>query len=95
MSKSEVDREIYIQGLLAYIVDTPALTSLLYDINLLPEQTMDTDYYFKTLLVANAWKNNHESILDGAINAINSESVITNPRARKNAVQAIKALKHE
>ncbi len=36
-----------------------------------------------------------DAALDLAINAINSESVITNPRARKNAVQAIMELKHD
>lgn len=59
MNKKEIDNEIYIQGLLAYINDTPELQSLLYDIDLLPEQTMDGNGvdYQTTLIIANAWKN--------------------------------------
>lgn len=41
---------------LLYINDTPALLSLLYDTNLLPEQTHGTSDYYRTLLIAHAWK---------------------------------------
>ncbi len=40
-------------------------------------------------------KTIRNATLDEAIIAINSDSVITNPRARKNAVQAIEELKNE
>jgi hypothetical protein len=61
MDKEEIDAGIYIQGLLAYICDTPALLSLLYDIDLLPEQTVNTADYRTTLAIADAWKNNEVS----------------------------------
>ncbi|MFK5951021.1 MAG: hypothetical protein QM500_19890 [Methylococcales bacterium] len=42
--------------LIKYIGETPELSSLLYDIDLMPEQTMDNQRLFsKTLLIAEAW----------------------------------------
>lgn len=42
--------------ILLYINDTPALLSVLYDTDLLPEQTQETSDYYRTLLIAAAWK---------------------------------------
>ena len=50
--------ENYIQELYLYINNTPPLLSLLYDIDLLPEQTMrEPKYHIKTLRIAEAWRN--------------------------------------
>ena len=48
--------------LLSYINDTPRLMSLLYDINLLPEQTMDSRHWRKTLIIAEQWRANNETL---------------------------------
>ena len=51
--------ENYIKDLYKYISDTPRLVSLLYDINRLPEQTMnDQKLHMETLIIAEAWKEN-------------------------------------
>ncbi len=53
---SKAERE-----LLNYINDTPRLLSLLYDIDLLPEQTLNSKYWIKTLIIAEQWKANNEA----------------------------------
>jgi hypothetical protein len=45
--------------LLAYISDTPALLSMLYDSDLLPEQTQGTGNYGRTLIIAIHWRRDH------------------------------------
>lgn len=51
--------ESYIKDLYQYINETPRLLSLLYDIDLLPEQTMNEPiYHIKTLRIADAWRDN-------------------------------------
>jgi hypothetical protein len=45
--------------LLAYISDTPALLSMLYDSDLLPEQTQGTGNYGRTLIIAIHWRGDH------------------------------------
>jgi hypothetical protein len=44
---------------LAYISDTPALLSMLYDSDLLPEQTQGTGDYGRTLIIAIHWRRDH------------------------------------
>jgi hypothetical protein len=47
-----------VKQLLRYICDTPELLSLLYDINMLPEQSEPGSIdWIKTLTIASAWKN--------------------------------------
>ncbi len=45
------------QELLLYISNNLDLMSLLFDINLMPEETDGTDKYKTTLLIADAWMN--------------------------------------
>ena len=47
--------------LLKYINDRPALVSLLYDLDMLPEQLDEGSRdYGRMLLIAEAWRNDHE-----------------------------------
>ena len=51
----------YIKELYKYINDTPRLMSLLYDIDLLPEQTAGKpEQHIKTLRIADAWRDNNK-----------------------------------
>lgn len=53
-----INDETYIQNLYEYINNNPRLLSLLYDIDLLPEQTMDDPkLHIKTLRIADAWRD--------------------------------------
>jgi hypothetical protein len=50
------------QELINYLNETPRLLSLLYDIDLMPEQTMDSSKYWKkTLVIIEHWKANSEA----------------------------------
>lgn len=49
-----------VSDLLHYIGDTPGLISLLYDLDLLPEQLKPgTDEWSRMLLIAETWRNSH------------------------------------
>jgi hypothetical protein len=53
----------YIDELYEYIKETPRLLSLLYDIDLLPEQTIDKpEHHIKTLRIAQAWRDNNKEV---------------------------------
>jgi hypothetical protein len=50
------------QEILAYINKTPELLSLLYDLNLLPEQTMDAPHqWIRTVVITNLFRKAEES----------------------------------
>jgi hypothetical protein len=42
--------------LLNYVKDDPLLLSLLYDLDLMPEQTVNTKKYYDTLTIINHWR---------------------------------------
>ena len=44
------------KALCEFIYDTPALLSLLYDVDLLPEQTQGTRDFGRTMLIAAYWR---------------------------------------
>ena len=47
--------------LMYYMHATPRLMSLLYDMDLMPEQTVDNKReYLRTIMLIEAWKNNEE-----------------------------------
>jgi len=50
------DQQNDIDNLLKYANQTPALLSLLYDIDLMPEQTMGRRDWLKTLTLIAAWR---------------------------------------
>lgn len=52
----------YIKDLMRYICDTPELLSLLYDLDLLPEQLEEgSKDYGRMLLITDAWRHEHKA----------------------------------